>query len=57
MNWLKIAGIADGVLMAAVTALGQAVPAWQPYTQIAVEILGTLGTLLGTAHAMKAGGK
>jgi hypothetical protein len=48
MNILKIAGIADGVLLAAVTALGQAVPAWAPYTQVAVEVLGTLGTLLAS---------
>lgn len=50
MNWLKIAGVADGVLLAAVTALGQAVPAWQPYTQTAVEVLGTIGTLLASFH-------
>ena len=46
MSWMKIAGIADGVLLAAVTALGQAMPAWQTYTQSAVEVLGVLGTVL-----------
>lgn len=50
MSIMQVIGVADGVLLAAVTALGQAVPAWQPYTQVAVEVLGALGTILGTIH-------
>ena len=52
-NWLKVAGIVDGVLLAAVTALGQAVPDWAPYTAVAVEVLGVLGTILGGTHAVQ----
>jgi hypothetical protein len=51
-NWMKIVGVADGMALAAVTALGQAVPAWAPYTQIAVEILGVIGTVIGTSHVV-----
>jgi hypothetical protein len=54
LNVLKIAGIVDGVTLAAVTALGQAVPAWAPTTTVIVEVLGTIGTLLAGLHTMSA---
>lgn len=53
MTFIQIAGVVDGVALAAVTALGQAVPAWQPYCQTAVEVLGVIGTILGGIHAQK----
>ena len=53
-NWMKIAGVADGVLLAAVTMLGQLVPAWAPDTAIVVQILGVLGSILGTTHLVNA---
>ncbi len=52
-GWMQWVGVADGVLLAAVTALGQAVPAWSHTTQGIVEVLGLLGTILG-GMAMKA---
>jgi hypothetical protein len=50
----QILGVADGVLVAAVIALGQAVPAWQPYTSVAAQVLGALGTIFGTSHVLSA---
>lgn len=49
-NWMKIAGIVDGVAMAALVELGQQVPAWSPETLMAVKVLGLIGTLLGGTH-------
>lgn len=53
-SWMKTAGIIDGILLAAVTALGQAVPAWSTYTQVAVEVLGVLGTVLAGVSSQQA---
>lgn len=43
---LKWVGILDGVLLAADTALGTQVPAWQPETHAVAIVLGTIATLL-----------
>jgi nicotinamide riboside transporter PnuC len=51
MNWMKLAGIADGVFLAAVVALGKAVPSWAPWCDDVAMVLGVLGTMLGTGHA------
>jgi hypothetical protein len=50
-NILRWVGIVDGVLLAAVTTLGQQVPTLQPDTNVAVQVLGTITTILaGYAH-------
>lgn len=52
MNALKLIGIIDGVVMAALAALGTLYPPAAVYTGPAVIVLGTLGTLLSGGHAM-----
>lgn len=52
-SWLKTVGVVDGVVCAALVALGQYMPAWAPYTTGACEVLGVLGTVLG-GFALKA---
>lgn len=49
-SWMKTAAVVDGVLMAAVLALGQGVPQWAPYCTVAAQFLGVLGTIFGVKH-------
>ena len=50
-TWMKIAGIADGVVVAGLLALGQGYPPWAPWTTVAAQVLGGLGTIFGGVHA------